>query len=306
MLQPLNMIPSAGSRPYVPQNDTTTFQYDDAGRLVSVDSGEVAEYLYDGAHRRVAKFTPTDSSLFINGLDGQVLSVLDGSGNWKQDIIYLNGRPLAKLVAGTQPELLYFITDHLGTPLALVDDQKSVRWQAQWYPFGEVYAEYANTENALAFPGQWRDSETGLVYNWNRYYSPRLGRYLQPDPLGYAASGGELYGYAAGSPLIYVDPDGQIVFVIGAVWVAAEFALSAYDLYELARTLLDDCATSEEKLVTAGLTFAGISASAEGIRHLAKSLSNITRSHGTWQNTQDYDSGLCLCHGLYTTNCMLI
>ena len=33
------------------------------------------------------------------------------------------------------------------------------------------------------YPGQYFDAETGLHYNWHRYYAPELGRYLQPDSL---------------------------------------------------------------------------------------------------------------------------
>jgi RHS repeat-associated protein len=32
--------------------------------------------------------------------------------------------------------------------------------------------------------GQYYDSETGLHYNYFRYYDPATGRYLTPDPIG--------------------------------------------------------------------------------------------------------------------------
>ncbi|NLI31804.1 MAG: hypothetical protein GX422_03330 [Deltaproteobacteria bacterium] len=34
--------------------------------------------------------------------------------------------------------------------------------------------------------GQYYDSETGLHYNWHRYYEPKTGRYLTPESIGLA------------------------------------------------------------------------------------------------------------------------
>jgi RHS repeat-associated protein len=36
----------------------------------------------------------------------------------------------------------------------------------------------------LRFPGQYKDSETGLNYNYFRDYNPTTGRYVQSDPIG--------------------------------------------------------------------------------------------------------------------------
>ncbi|MCY1078983.1 RHS repeat-associated core domain-containing protein [Archangium lansingense] len=70
----------------------------------------------------------------------------------------------------------------------------------------------------LRFPGQYHDAETDLFENWNRYYDPRIGRYLQPEPMlvnprfvvGMARRGfgAPAYAYAVNNPVNYVDPDG--------------------------------------------------------------------------------------------------
>ena len=59
----------------------------------------------------------------------------------------------------------------------------------------------------LRFPGQYWDSETGLAYNWNRYYQAIQGRYTQNDPKGLLA-GFNRFGYVGGNPLTSFDPDG--------------------------------------------------------------------------------------------------
>lgn len=62
-------------------------------------------------------------------------------------------------------------------------------------------------ENNLRFPGQYFDSETGLHYNWNRYYEPGTGRYLRVDPVG-IEGGINLYVYTDNNAINLIDTMG--------------------------------------------------------------------------------------------------
>jgi RHS repeat-associated protein len=55
--------------------------------------------------------------------------------------------------------------------------------------------------------GREEDRATGLIYMRNRYYSPRLERFLNEDPIG--ISGGlNTYAFVGGDPVNSADPSG--------------------------------------------------------------------------------------------------
>ncbi|MFD9957818.1 RHS repeat-associated core domain-containing protein [Amycolatopsis sp. NPDC058986] len=84
------------------------------------------------------------------------------------------------------------VTDLVGMPTDLVDTEGRLTGlhAAGLWGAGEA------TGCPLRFPGQYADTETGLHYNYFRYYDPATARYLTPDPLGLEP---------APNPYAYVD-----------------------------------------------------------------------------------------------------
>jgi RHS repeat-associated protein len=101
----------------------------------------------------------------------------------------------------------WYIDDHLGTPQMMVDNTGAVVWQAAYEPFGSVSLTATDAVNHHRFPGQYFDSESGLHYNWHRFYDPTTGRYISADPIGLEV-GINLYIYTFGDPINWYDPEG--------------------------------------------------------------------------------------------------
>jgi len=84
-------------------------------------------------------------------------------------------------------------------------------------------------ESALAnpylFTGRAWDPETALYYYRARYYDYFTGRFLQPDPTGYA-DGLNLYSYCGNNPSNFLDPSGLFKeFASGFGWRALKTGL---------------------------------------------------------------------------------
>lgn len=105
---------------------------------------------------------------------------------------------------------LHLLCDVTGTPEKLVarDGKVAAAWTRA--PFGEVTTEAGTPLRML---GHYADAETGLHYNWHRYYDPATGRYTTPDPIG-LDGGPDPFAYAYNAPVTMVDPDGLIFTVI--------------------------------------------------------------------------------------------
>ena len=124
-----------------------------------------------------------------------------------REYVWLGQEPVALREYELRPGLYYYINDHLGTPQRLITGEGTVVWQAAALPFGRTQVQLGTVQNNLRFPGQYFDAETGLHYNWNRYYDPETGRYLSPDPIG-LDGGLNLYAYVENDPVNLVDPEG--------------------------------------------------------------------------------------------------
>jgi RHS repeat-associated protein len=102
----------------------------------------------------------------------------------------------------------FFHCDHIGTPIALTDREGNIAWAARLDPFGNLLEEYNphKIEQNIRLPGQYHDRESDLYYNRHRYYDPKIGAYINQDPIG--VLGGVNLSKYADNPLQQIDPRG--------------------------------------------------------------------------------------------------
>ena len=216
------------------KNGKRQFKYDVTNRLVRYyKNGEhKASYTYNAFGQRIKK---TIMRARKNDDDHKSLTFTYLPNGWllsedsrdevshkvfTRDYIWLGGKPIAQIkskfkVNGSikSQTISYIHTDHLNTPRIATDQSQEVVWRWDSDAFGERKAENDPDQNGkktkigLRFAGQYFDSESGLHYNRYRDYDPKIGRYIQSDPVG-IAGGLSIYAYAEGNPVSLTDPLG--------------------------------------------------------------------------------------------------
>ena len=159
-------------------------------------------YIYDGAETAgfAAVGTSTLQTRFVRG-------------PWADEIV--------ANYTGTGPvPAQYWAADERGSLVNLSDGTTGASTVINTY---DAYGQPAATNlGRLQYTGQLWMPDFGAYHYKARAYHPGLGRFMQTDPIGYAA-GANLYAYVMGDPVNLVDPMGLRQYCIsGSTSVAEE------------------------------------------------------------------------------------
>jgi len=187
----------------------TTYLFDARHRLTYVRQGTglgavtIASYTYDAFNRRTSKT--------IAGTGAAVSFLYDGENPVQE----AKGSTISTILTGlgiderfARDDASYgrtsFLTDALGSTVALTDSSQTVRQTYSYEPYGEVSTTGAST-NPYQYTG--RENDGGLYYYRARYYSSGLKRFISEDPMGLSEGLNE-YAYVYGNPIRFSDPEG--------------------------------------------------------------------------------------------------
>ncbi len=162
-------------------------------------------YTYDVNNLRIKKDIDGQITNFVYDR-GQVAMEVDNAGTVINR--YLYGPAVDQVLsADSSTGVVWALTDQLGSVRDLIDGAGTVLESRRYTAFGEPVAPI--TVNFLfGYTGAVFDAETGLGYHRARYLDHATGRWINQDPIGFAAGDANLYRYVGNSPTNAIDPSG--------------------------------------------------------------------------------------------------
>jgi len=111
------------------------------------------------------------------------------------------------IIKGSPDQWYFYHYDGLGSVVALSNTSGAIVASYSYDAFGTATVTGTEYGNPYRFTGRRWDDETSLYYYRARMYKPDIGRFLQPDPIGYD-DGMNMYAYVGNNPVRFVDPMG--------------------------------------------------------------------------------------------------
>ena len=216
---------------------TTAYGYDTLNRLVSVKNASAGidwSCKYDALGNRVSvtENGVTTERVYLQGSLPSVAAEYV-NGELKSRHILVGAVRIADVTgeAAFSPleqkgAIRYLHADLIGSVRLVTDADGYTQSRATYRAFGELRGgwDMDGIDGYVGTLGVETDS-TGLLFMRNRYYSPALGRFIQPDPIGHNGGDENWYRYCGNACAQYLDPEG-LWYLTGGVTVGLKGSAS--------------------------------------------------------------------------------
>jgi RHS repeat-associated protein len=222
----------------------TTYTYDRNGNLISeTDVTGTTSYVYNAQNRLISATSPSGSWTYQYDALGNLIAVTHNGQtiNYVNDPVTgnmvgeysANGSLIAQYTYGiglvsqtsSAGQALYYDFDALGSTVGMTNSAGAYVNQYSYVPFGAMQASTQTVPNPFQYVGNLGAmfEGSGLTLMHARFLDTVTGRFLSPDPEGFAGGNANLYTYANNDPISQSDPSGKsvdpgtVIFIIGVL-----------------------------------------------------------------------------------------
>lgn len=206
----------------------TTYTWTQGRKLAGVENGRSIQYFYDHTGARVKKIVDGVETEYHMAGDLLVSETTNNRTIWYR--YDSNANLISMTIAG---KIYGCVRNAQNDVTALIDHGGNVVVKYTYDSWGNVrkiegsLADTIGVQNPFRYRGYYFDQETGMYYLKNRYYDPKLRRFICADSLkalkaGEDFGGKNLYVYCNGNPVAMLDDEGEFAIslikaAVGAV-----------------------------------------------------------------------------------------